>query len=309
MKDLILLLPVYNDADCLKILCNNIVFQELAAYNVQMVVVNDGSTGFDFNKKEYSFPIDIIHLHSNLGHQKALAIGLSYIYHHKKAFNVIVMDADGEDKPEDILTLLKPSSTDDKIIVFAKRIRRKESLQLRAGYQLYKLLFSLLTGRSISFGNFVCIPFRYLENLVYKNDIWNHLAAGILKSNLPFASIPVEKKKRFAGESKMKLSKLVLHGFGAITVFIEQVSTRLLMFSLLLLVITTFSIGIIIIIKIITDLAIPGWASTLTGVMMIMFLQSFLMALFTLFLYISSQSQRQFIPGVHYKEFISGYGS
>lgn len=305
MKDLIILVPVYNDADCLKILCNNSIFQELSALNIQMVIVNDGSATFDFNKNLYNFPIDVLHLHANLGHQKALAIGLAYIHRHKQALNIVVMDADGQDEPRDMLLLLKTSSLASGTIVFAERIKRKESYEFRIGYKIYKLLFKLLTGYTINFGNFVLIPFDYLGKLVYKNDIWHHLAAGIIKSNLPLVSIPMERNRRFTGESKMNFSKLVLHGFGAIAVFVEYVSTRLLIFSLLLLIFTSLSIAGIILIKSFTNLAIPGWASMLTGVMMIIFLQSFLLTLFTLVLYLSSQSQRQFIPGVHYKEFIS----
>ncbi len=304
MKELIVLVPVYNDSDCLKLLCENDVFKTLAAGSFEMLVVNDGSTFFDFDVAAYRFPVQVIQLHANVGHQKALAIGLAYIFHHKKNMDVVVMDADGEDNPADIPAMLSKCKEKEQIVV-ARRVRRHEKFMFRLGYRVYKLLFRVLTGYPISFGNFAAIPGRYLGQLVYKNDIWNHLAAGILKSNLPFISTPLQRKPRYAGESKMRFSRLVLHGLGAITVFIEYVSTRLLIFSMVLLALTVLAIAGIISIKAFSDLAIPGWASTLTGVMMIIFLQSFLLTLSTLVLYLSAQSQRQLIPAVHYEEFIS----
>jgi hypothetical protein len=37
--------------------------------------------------------------------------------------------------------------------------------------------------------------------------------------------------------------------------------------------------------------------------MLIVLLQSFLLSLFTIFLYLSSQSQRKFIPANHYEDY------
>lgn len=304
MKELTILVPVYNDWECLRLFCDSGIFKTLSPDNFEVVVVNDGSLSSDFNKQGYPFNIDIIHLHSNQGHQKAIAIGLSYIYNTKNTQKIIVMDADGEDNPAHITTLLDASSEKEGLIS-AKRINRKESLFFRTGYILYKLLFKILTGKSISFGNFVLIPTAYLSKLIYKNDIWNHLAAGIIKSDLPLTVVPIERNHRFSGHTKMNFHKLLLHGLGAIVVFIERVSTRLLIFSLLLLALTSLAIISIFSIKLFTDWAIPGWASTLTGVILILLLQSFLLTLFTLFLYLTSQSQRQSIPGIHYKAFIS----
>jgi hypothetical protein len=56
-------------------------------------------------------------------------------------------------------------------------------------------------------------------------------------------------------------------------------------------------------IRIFTDWAIPGWTSTVISSMLIVLLQSFLLSLFTLFLYFSSESQRKFVPAHHYRDY------
>jgi hypothetical protein len=303
IKHLVILVPVYNDQECLELFCNHPVFNHLSI-DFTVLVVNDGSSNFDFKPERFPYKIEVLNLKSNLGHQKALAIGLSYILHHRKTSHVVLMDVDGEDNPWHIEALLECASETPETVITAKRMRRKEKQPFRSGYQLYKLVFRVLTGKKIGFGNFLLLPFSGISRLVYRNEAWNHLAAAVIKSGIPRRSLSLERNVRFAGESKMNFNRLVLHGLGAVTVFIETVTTRLLISSLILLFVTSVTILTVIIIRSFTNLAIPGWASTVTAVMFVIFLQSFLLTLFTLLLYLSSQSQRQFIPGIDYKEFI-----
>lgn len=309
MKDIAILIPVYNDLDCLYLLLSQPGLEPIAGRVSTVVVVDDGSDHFRIEKTRVPFNLKIITLQANLGHQKALAIGLSYIHENLKVDKVIVMDADGEDGAGDAAKLVEASDTEPLNIILAKRTTRQEGIVFRTGYRMYRTMFRVLTGYSISSGNFMVIPARHLASLVFKNDIWNHLAAAIIKSKLPLKTVRVPRRQRFAGTSKMSLTRLVIHGLGAITVFVDYLSARLLISSLVLLIFTALSICTIVAIKLCTDLAIPGWASVLTGVMFIIFMQSFLLTLSTVVLYLSSQSQRQFIPGAHYQEFIQNSGN
>ena len=101
----------------------------------------------------------------------------------------------------------------------------------------------------------------------------------------------------------MNFTSLLLHGLGAIAVFIDVIATRLLIFSMGMISIALLAILIITFIRVFTDLAIPGWASTVVSSLLIVLLQSFLLSLFTIFLYLSSQSQRKFIPAYHYQDY------
>jgi hypothetical protein len=248
------------------------------------------------------FAIHILHLHHNIGHQKAIATGLAHIHHHMPCDHVLIMDGDGEDQPEDALNLLKKSEETTKIIV-ARRKARKETMQFRFFYFIYKILFRSLTGKKIVFGNFMIIPGNYLHKLVYYSEIWNHLPAGIIKSDLPFTDIPVNRGARYSGSSKMSFQSLVMHGLGSIAVFLERVTSRLLIFSFVLIIVGILIILLIVFIRSFTDLAIPGWASTIVSSMLIVLLQGFLLSLFTVFLFLSFQSQHKFIPAHHYGDY------
>src|SRR3989337_3469598 len=103
----------------------------------------------------------------------------------------------------------------------------------------------------------------------------------------------------------MNISSLMMHGFGAISVLLDSIARRLLVLSIILIILSVLSILIITGIRAFTDLAIPGWASTLISSLLIVLLQSFLLSLFTIFTYITSQVQRKFIPANHYSDYTS----
>ena len=73
------------------------------------------------------------------------------------------------------LTDWQPESLEepDKII-FAERNKRTENLLFRSFYVIYKMLFKLLTGKVITFGNFSLVPQNRLQNLVRVSEIWNN---------------------------------------------------------------------------------------------------------------------------------------
>jgi glycosyltransferase involved in cell wall biosynthesis len=308
-ESVIILIPVYNDLASLETLIRNleITMASEPRKKYSLLIVNDGSAQPIQLSRTKLFNINILNLHRNTGHQKAIAIGLAYIHHNSTCDYVLIMDGDGEDKPEDALRLINTATEQKDRIVTAARKTRQEGFRFRLFYIFYKLLFRWLTGKKIGSGNFMVIPRVKLDKLVYYSEIWNHLSAGIIKSELPYITLSMDRGKRYAGSSKMNFTSLVLHGLGAIAVFLEQVASRLLVLSFGLIVLSVLVIFMIIGIRSFTDLAIPGWASTILSSMLIVLLQGFLLSLFTIFLFLSSQSQRKFIPAHHYKDYSASF--
>lgn len=302
-RKIIILIPVYNDWNALGAFLKTLEkdLSQDAEREYRILVVNDGSTEPAPEFPPGPFTFSRLDLHTNVGHQKAIATGLSFVHHYISSDGVIVLDGDGEDLPSDIPRLIEGSLNSTQI-VFASRAGRQTGIGFNIFYFFYKILFRLLTGRSISFGHFLYLPRPMVDRLVYSPEIVNHLPAAIMKSNLPYSSLPLQRGKRLAGQSKMSFGDLLLHGLGAISVFVEKVAVRLLVFSLVMIGLTLLGIGIILGIRWFTDLAIPGWASTIMSSLVIVLLQSFLLSLFTLFLFLSAGSQRKFIPALHYTD-------
>ncbi|WP_276500642.1 glycosyltransferase family 2 protein [Terrimonas pollutisoli] len=305
LKTITILCPLFNDTESLNRLLREMekTFDALNHYNFTVLIVDDGSTEPLRIQPSDSFSLQILHLQRNIGHQKALAIGLAYIKDQISCDKVLIMDSDGEDRPEDALQLLLTAEKRTSEVIFAQRGSRREDLIFKLFYLLYKISFQLLTGRRISFGNYMVLPKASLDKIVYYSEIWNHLAGGIVKSGIAYSTIQTHKGVRYAGRSKMNFGKLLLLGLGAISVFMEIIAGRLLIFSFLLIAISLLIILSLLGIKLFTQLAIPGWTSTVMSSTLIVLLQSFLLSLITMFLYFSSESQRKFVPAHHYKDY------
>jgi glycosyltransferase involved in cell wall biosynthesis len=304
-EQVVIIIPVFNDTASLNQLLDELAtsLQEFTARKFSVLAIDDGSTEPLAIRTSHFFAVKVLHLQRNIGHQKAIAIGMAWCCENTEFDKMLIMDGDGEDRPADAAALLKASDTEKDKIIFAKRKSRQEGQSFRFFYSIYKLMFRVLTGKRIAFGNFMVLPHSLVTKAVYYSEIWNHVAGGILKTGLAYHSIDVARGKRYAGVSKMNFHSLLMHGLGAIAVFIDVIASRLLIFSLVLIGVSLITILVLIVIKTFTDKAIPGWTSTVASAMLIILLQSFLLSLFTIFLYLSSQSQRKFIPAHHYKEY------
>ncbi|MCE7063008.1 glycosyltransferase [Dyadobacter sp. CY343] len=306
-ENFVIIIPQFNDWEALNLLIEKInadVSTSILA-NTTLLVVDDCSSRLrslpfaNFDGKE----IKVLRLYRNLGHQKAIAIGLSYVAENLPTDKVIVMDADGEDAPSDINSLVRKSLEEPDKIIFAERNKRTEGLLFRSFYVIYKLIFNLLTGKMITFGNFSLVPKSRLQNLVRVSEIWNNYPGGIIKSRIPYDSVLTNRAKRLAGESKMNFVSLVLHGLSAISVMIDTTAVRILIFSMFMSGVAIAFIFVIIFLKLIGN-ATPGWASTLGSTLMILMLQAFLISLFLVFMVLQYRSQQHFIPAVHYRDFV-----
>src|SRR3990172_1368136 len=129
--ELTILSCVFNDweaAEKILVLIN----MELGRANLcaDILLVNDGSTQAQPETLKSDGlrsirSIQVLQLRNNIGHQRAIAVGLTYIYEYKPCYAVVVMDADGEDEPADIVRLVKALQDEpEDCIVFAKRTKR-----------------------------------------------------------------------------------------------------------------------------------------------------------------------------------------
>jgi hypothetical protein len=293
-KKIICLTPVYNDWESFSILVDHItnVYHKEVGFEFQIIAINDGS----FNKnKAYSTHIltEVINLKINVGHQRAIAIGLQYIFDKKTEFDyVVVLDSDGEDKPEDIVQLVsKSESLNDKKIIFAQRKKRTERSFFKIGYFFYKNLFYGLTGQRINFGNFSCIPKDLLNKVVFQENLWNHYSGSIIQAKTPFDRVLLDRGQRYAGSSKMNFTSLVLHGLSSISVYFDSLSVRILKLSLFGVLICLLSVSVILFKKLFTNESIPGWASSLIFIIFGIILQLFSVTLIVLLLQLSSRKK------------------
>jgi len=267
---------------------------------IEIVAVDDGSTEpFDPRTIPPEPGIDairVVHLALNLGHQRAIAVGLVALSSREDLDGIIVMDSDGEDLPEDIPSLLEASRLSPGHVILARRGKRSESLMFKAGYVAYKFFFRMLTGQGISFGNFSVLPIAAVRRLVHMPELWNNLPAAIIRSRTRMTPVHTVRGMRLAGQSKMNFAGLVIHGLSAMSVYTDFIFVRVLLAAGAVSVASLLALGVVLAVRLGTSLAIPGWATTVFGDLVIILFQAVLTIVATSLLVLAGRSARPIVP-------------
>jgi hypothetical protein len=301
-RNIIICVPVFNDWTTALELIRNIQLTFSTNSKVQIILIDDGSTEQPDLKAFKSltnakFSVEIIKLVTNIGHQRAIAIGLSAIETECRGDAIIVMDGDGEDNPAHISSLLNEiNETAIPSIVLARRNRRSEGIFFKLGYKCFKILHRGLTGTSCDVGNFSAIPSKWLKQLTHMPELWNHYAATVISSKIPVRKVNCPRSHRYSGQSKMNLTSLVTHGLRAISVFGETVGVRVSMALGAIGLVSFAGLVSVILIRLFTDLAIPGWATNATGLLLILCVNFLMLTAMSLLFILGARSTTEFIP-------------
>jgi hypothetical protein len=241
----------------------------------------------------------VVKLRCNLGHQRAIAIGLVEAMAVGGFDAVLVADSDGEDRPADMGRLIEQHRARRDAVIVARRSKRSEGLRFRLFYAIYKTMFRAFTGKKIDFGNFVLLPCAAANRLTHMTETWNHLAAAILRSRLPLATIGCERGRRYAGSSSMNLASLLIHGLSAVSVFSDFVLARMLVASSAVTILALLAAATATIIRFTTTLAVPGWATSVVGISVIILLQALLFSVISSLTMLRHRSALSFVPTEH----------
>ena len=271
MPRILFCVPIFDDWASAAILLPAIA--EVASrqnWSAEVLFVDDGSLE-DWSETLTARPegiarLDVLELRRNLGHQRAIAVGLAHVYEHRSCDVVVVMDGDGEDMPESVPTLVeRVPETKDRGIVFAKRARRAESIWFKVMYQAFKAFHRIFVGRRVEVGNFSAMSHAALERLMGVPEIGNHYAAAVEKSRIPVTKVPIPRGRRMSGQGKMNFVSLVTHGLSAMSVWGEEIGVRLLLGSALLVVGSVAGLGVIAWSGLWGEGQFPPWAITVAG--------------------------------------------
>ena len=230
----IIIIPVYNDRESLKILIENIN-NEIKDLNheISLVVINDASSQQiidTYQNIENIHSIEIINMKENRGHTRCIASGLKYIYEKKEFDFVIPMDGDGEDRPEEIKNFIQLSEQSSEKSITGERVKRSEGLFFKLCYQFHKFLTLAFTGKSIKFGNFTCLSKLTVKKLLDEKATWNSFSGSLKKIEKDLISISSTRGKRYSGPSQMSFFSLLKHSLSIISVFRKTVLIRSALF-------------------------------------------------------------------------------
>ena len=234
MKKFIILIPLYNDWKSVSILLKEIDLQIVSwDAEVSVILVNDASiekrTGLSFDYKKIK-SIKILNMKKNIVHQRCIASGLKYIYETEDFDRVIVMDADGEDRPDEINDFFKKAKENPNKTITGNRFKRSEGIIFRVLYEVHKILTLIFTGKLIKFGNFTCLPKEHVQQLVKKPYLWNSYSSSVVRAIKDRTFIGSIRGSRYVLPSKMNFTALVFHSLAIISVFRNTVIARSIIF-------------------------------------------------------------------------------
>ncbi len=213
------LVPVYNEEECIELLYNRLVgvFSKLSCQS-EILFVNDGSRDNTLflikNLHQKDKRVSFIDLSRNFGKEIAMAAGIDYV----KGDALVIIDADLQDPPELIIEMFKEleQGYDD---IYAKRINRKgESWFKKKTSKIYYKLLKDISDIPIQedTGDYRMFSKRAISALRELKENERNMKG--LFSYIGFKKKPIyyERDARIAGSTKWnywKLINLAIKGF------------------------------------------------------------------------------------------------
>lgn len=207
-------IPAFNEATNLEQLLPKIL-KEINAIdsNSRIVVVDDGSTD-ETNvtmrdlKSRYS-TLEILTSNSNKGKANALSLGFKYLLD-LGASRIVMMDADGQDSPDELIHLLKQLDENGGLVTGARLIRRDRFIK-RWTSKLFNRttrLISGVPGQDFNSGykamTSECAqsitPFLY-------GDLHRYITVIAHWEGFKTSEVPVEHHERLYGETKYGVNR------------------------------------------------------------------------------------------------------
>jgi polyisoprenyl-phosphate glycosyltransferase len=145
-------------------------------------------------------------------------------------------------------------------------------------------------------GNFSVIPRPMLSRLVAVSDLWNHYAAAVFKSRLPYTTVPTARGRRYAGASRMNIVALVTHGLSAMAAFGDRIGVRLLAATMSLALVLVAATVAALFLNAIGSVSIPPWAPVGLAFVVVVLFQAFAIALAFVFIILAGRSGSTFLP-------------
>ena len=237
MKNFKILIPCFNDWKSLFKLLDNIDLQikEINA-EFSVLVVNDCSSEemptLKTNYKKIK-SIDLVNIKKNQGHTRCFATGIKYISQNPNFDYLLLMDGDGEDRPEELPLLINTVLKKQNVSVVAARTKRSEGIIFKSLYQFHKILTLIFTGMNINFGHYSCLTKEDTILISNKKSLWSNFAGTAKKFINNLDSVPTERGYRYFGPSKMPLVGLVIHSLSIIATFKYQVLLRSIVLAII----------------------------------------------------------------------------
>ncbi len=253
--------PVYNEEGTIGEFYAR-VCAALQGLAFELVLVDDGSSDGSPLMLETLAASDprvrVIHLSRNFGHQTALTAGLD----HASGDAVVMLDADLQDPPELITTMLEHWRAGCDVVYAVRQERLGESrFKLTTARWFYRLFDKLAqVPLEHNSGDFRLLDRRALDALLSMRERNRFLRGMTVWVGYTQAAVSYQRDSRYAGETKYTLSKMLKFSLDAISSFSHRPLQLATLFGFLISTLAFVAIPIVIVLRILGSY-LPGFSA------------------------------------------------
>lgn len=267
MPNISIIVPVYKNEDCLYELYNRLKASlETICKDFEIIMVEDcgGDRSWDIIKELASRDPRIkgIQFSRNFGQHYSITAGLD----HCQGDWAVVMDADLQDRPEEIPKLYK-KAIEGYDVVLAKREKRKDHFIKKAASFFFYKIFGYLSNMKYDarVGNFRIISRKVVENFRKMRENLRFFGGLVEWMGFATAYIDVQHEARFQGKSTYTIRKLLKLATEAILAYSDhplRLSIKLGFATSFL----SFIYGAYVVFRaIVYRIPVPGWTSLIVS--------------------------------------------
>ena len=236
----------------------------------ELVLVDDGSTDGSaaaLERLAHNDPrVHVVYLSRNFGHQTALTAGLD----HARGDAVVMLDADLQDPPELISTMLDHWRTGCDVVYAVREQRQGESrFKLSTAKWFYKLFDKLAQVElQHNSGDFRLLDRRALDALLSMRERNRFLRGMTVWVGYTQAAVPYHRDPRYAGETKYTISRMLRFSLDAISSFSHRPLQLATLLGFMISTLAFIAIPVVIVLRILGSY-LPGF-SALTIVVLLL---------------------------------------
>src|SRR3984957_5832117 len=264
MRELALLsvvAPVYNEEALVDEFYSR-VCSALEGIPFELVLVDDGSTDGSPAALERLAENDprvrVVYLSRNFGHQTALTAGLD----HARGDAVVMLDADLQDPPELISTMLDHWRAGCDVVYAVREQREGESRFKLSTARWFYRLFDKLAQVELQHnsGDFRLLDRRPLDALLAMRERNRFLRGMTVWVGYTQAAVPYHRDPRYAGETKYTIPKMLRFSLDAISSFSHRPLQLATLLGFIISTLAFIAIPVVVVLRILGSY-LPGFSA------------------------------------------------
>ena len=270
-----IVIPVFNEEDVLSTLSGRLdaVLDSIENnMSVEIIFVDDGSTDDSAriirNKCTNDNRYKLICLSRNFGHQAAILAGL----YESLGDAVIAMDADLQDPPELIPTMIQEWKSGSEVVYAKRRERNGDSFFKRASAKFFYVLIDWLSDTQLprNVGDFRLIDRVIVDQVKNLPEKSLYLRGMVSWVGFKQTAVEFDRDARFAGSTKYTISKMINLAVDALLSFSER-PLRLVTRLGLLMTLFSFSAVVYLLFSVLFQPShgTAGWLSLIATVLLL----------------------------------------